>query len=169
MNVIEVLREQVEKWQEENECGLCWEFVPAGRADYFNNIQLRDSEDCCVYVGVLEVKNASKFESNAIQLVDKKYCDWNVKLIAGIPSRLDIQFYNENPSYPTNESKWDKYISKIFECLSACCVEVALCNIHNSKGLTSVEPVRWESEMVMNYKDLNLDGVMVLATFREYV
>lgn len=189
MNIIAVLAEQVKKWNKTPEagCGLCWEFVPAGRQDYFNAIKTRDSQHtinsgedetegqiddnpCCVYLGVLEIKNTSRYETGANQIVDRRYCDWNVKLIAGIPSSLDIQFYNENPDISEEEGKWEKYIGPIFSCLSSCCVDMNLCEIDNCRGVeTSVEIVRWDLEMVMNYKDLNLDGVIVYATFREFV
>lgn len=168
MNIIEVLNTEITKWQAEGKCGLCWQYVPGGRADYFNNIKLRPDGECCVYVGVLSIKQTSGFQTNG-EFINKRFCDWNVRLIAGIPSALDIQFYNENPSYPTDQGKWEKYIFPIFSCFGGCCVEMDLCNIHNCAGnLTTVEPVRWETDMVLNYGDYNLDGVLINATFREY-
>lgn len=168
MNIIEVLATEIAKWQTEGKCGLCWEYVPGGRADYFNNLQPRVNEDCCVYVGVLSIKQSSGFQISG-EFVNKRYCDWRVRIIAGIPSSLDIQFFNENPDYPADQGKWEKYIFPIFSCFGGCCVEMDLCNIHNCSGnVTTVEPIRWESEMVLNYADLNLDGVLIDATFREY-
>lgn len=169
MNIIDILDKEIAKWNNEGRCGLCWQFVPGGRSDYFNNAKTRKGEECCVYVGVLSIRQVSGIMINANQLVRKDYCDWQVRFIAGIPSGLDLQFYNENPDHPKSEGKWDGYISKIFECFGGCCIEMDLCDIHNCQGLdTTVEVTRWESEMVMNYKDINLDGVLVTGTFREW-
>lgn len=167
MNVIGVLKTEINKFNTETKCGLCWEFVPGGRKDYFNNIELIEGEECCVYVGVTEIKTNSGFVTSG-EFVRKEYTDWNVKMFAGIPSSLDIQFYNENPEHPEVEGKWEKYINPIFECFGSGCVEMDLCNIHNCKGLTTVEVVKWSSTMVMNYNDMNLDGIEIQATFREY-
>lgn len=168
MNIINVLNTEVAKWNDEARCGRCWEFVPGGRQDYFNNIKLRDDNECCIYVGVVSIRQVSGLITQG-EFVTKRYCDWSVRIIAGIPSRLDIQFFNESDSYPVEESKWEKYIRPIFECFGGCCVEMDLCDIHNCSGdVTTVEPIRWESEMVMNFNDYNLDGVIVNATFREW-
>lgn len=168
MNIIKVLETEIGKWQDEMKCGLCWEFVPGGRRDYFNNIKVRPGDDCCVYVGVVSIRQVSGFELSG-DFVRKRFCDWQVRIIAGVPSSLDIQFYNENPGHPASEGKWEKYIYPIFSCMGGCCVEMELCDIHNCQGLdTTVEPVRWDAEMVMNYSDYNLDGVVINATFREW-
>lgn len=171
MNIIEMLDTLIKSWDEECKCDLCWQFRPGGRADYFNNVKINPGEDCCVYVGVLSVRQVSGITASGVggQFIDKRYCDWQIRMIAGIPSRLDLQFYNENTSHDSNGGKWEKYINPIFSCFGGCCIEIDLCDIHNCKGNgTTVEITRWESEMVMNQKDMNLDGVLINATFREW-
>lgn len=169
MNIIDVLDKAVSAWNDDQRCGLCWEFRPGGREDYFNNVKVKSADQCCVHVGIVSIRQVSGFTVSSNGLVDKLYCDWNVRLIAGIPSRLDLQFYNENESHDKSAGKWERYIQPIFECFGGCCIEMDLCDIHNCEGAkTTVEPIRWESEMVMNYKDFNLDGVVVNATFREW-
>lgn len=168
MNVIDVIGQQVALWNTENKCGLCWEYVPSGRADYFNNIKLRDDRECCVYLAVLGVRTRSGLIQEG-EFISKRYCDWQVRLFAGIPSRLDIQFYNENLMHSEDEGKWEKYLQPIFECVGCSnCVELDLCEIHNCLGQTTVEPVSWSADMKLNYQDFNMDGVFVEATFREY-
>lgn len=168
MDIIDILDKEITKWNDESRCDLCWKFVPGGRSDYFNNVKPRQGDECCVYVGVLSIRQVSGI-SVVNQHVTKNYCDWYIRLVAGIPSGLDLQFYNENSDHSTCEGKWSRYISKVFDCFGGCCIEMDLCDIHNCQGLdTTVEAVRWESEMVMNYKDMNLDGVLVTGVFREW-
>lgn len=168
MNIIKILDEQIQRWNAECKCGLCWKFKPSGRADYFNNIKVNAEEACCVYVGVLSIRNAIGYTTNANGLVDRRYIDWQLRMVAGIPSGLDLQFYNEDESYRKASGKWQKYISRIFECFGGC-NSFEFCDIHNCTGSTVAEVVRWESEMVLNYKDVNLDGVLVNATIREWL
>ena len=169
MNVINILDEQIRKWNDECKCGLCWKFKPSGRADYFNTIKVKAEESCCVYVGVLTIRNVSGYITDGNGFVNRNYIDWQLRLVAGIPSGLDLQFYNENEAHHPSTGKWEGYINKIFACFGGGCGDLEFCDIHNCRGETTAEVIRWEAEMVMNYKDVNLDGVLVNATIREWL
>ena len=170
MNIADILNDIVDKLNDTDSCGLCWKLVLGGRSDYFNNERDHatecDCDDCCVRLGVLKISNTFGYRSSS-EFVTKVYNQWDVQIFAGVPSGLDIQFYNEvNPSDSDN-SKWTKYIHPIHCCLET--LDNDICDVHNCFGChTTIEIVSWRSEMKMNYTDRNLDGWLINATIREY-
>lgn len=168
MDIVNAISKEIDKFNDEARCGLCWVFVPSGRSDYFNTVKLRDGSECCVYVAMLDLQLRSGYEVRN-DFVTKRYCDWTVQLFAGIPSRLDLQYYNENPDHPASEGKYEKYIKHIFDCFGCSCFELDLCEIENCKGDTTVEVTSWQLRQRLNYQDLNLDGALITGTFREWI
>ena len=160
--MVNIWEQITEKLNEENECGLCFEFVGAGRADYFNNLQPRinDSGSCCVYIGLLKFGSKKKFIDKGQGLMEES-SENRFELVVGIPSSLDIQFYNENPDHDVNESKYMKYIKPIIDCLgdnySLPCDE-----------FPGMEIQEWGWDLLLNYQDLNLDGIKINGVFKKY-
>lgn len=167
MNIISELGKIFEEFNEDEKCGLCWVYKPGGRSDYFNNIHLVPGEECCVYIGIVDITATEGYRMNDFGAV-RYYSDWQIRMIAGIPSSLDLQFYNENDAYPIEEGKWEKYINPIFCCLDGG-FALNLCeSVTCDDEVTSVEVSSWRTRMVLNYRDYNLDGVEVVATLREH-
>lgn len=183
MDIVNILEKLVHKYNE-SDCGLCWKIVLGGRSDYFNNerdqpekpadfwgIQPDENcDNCCVRLGVLRIANTSGFQVTGEDgaFVTKQYTDWTLQLFAGIPSRLDLQFYNEVRPEETEQSKWVKYIRPIQCCMTN--TEVEICDLHNCCGCeTTVEVRAWNMEMRLNYSDRNMDGWNINATFREWL
>lgn len=160
--MIEIWENIVKNLNEQNRCNLCFIFVGAGRSDYFNNLQprLNPFGDCCVYVGLLKFGSKKKYIDKGQGLVSDTYED-RFELIVGIPSRLDIQFYNENPDVNIDESKYSKYIKPIIDCLG-----------DNFELDCSVNPgleiMEWNWDLLMNFQDLNMDGIKVTGVFKRY-
>lgn len=157
MDIIQGFDDFIDNLNDSNSCGLCFSYKPSGRHDYFNNIKLNDGEECCVQFAVLSIKHTLTIDN----LSNK--CRYIVKCFAGIPSRLDIQFYNENEAYPIEDGKWDKYIQPINECFG--------CDINNLcatiDAFDEYYLVSFEKEMQLNYTDLNLDGWLMTFTFEQ--
>src|SRR5690625_4589640 len=165
MNVGELINKLTEKL---SECGICWQSVIGGRQDYLNlikEIKPDENGNCCALLGVLNIRTKNNFIINEYG-VQKNYRSWEIKLFAGIPSRLDIQFYNEVDPEKTDESKWVKYVYPI-----DCCIEnlpTLLCDIHNCNNANQIEIVKFDKELKLNYLDINADGWLIDATFRQY-
>lgn len=159
MNVLRKWHDIIDKWNEENKCGLCWEFKGGVREDYFNNLQIVEGKECCVYVGLFDVEIETIYNQYGVNS-DYSHCELSFTMVAGLPSTLDIQMYNENANYPIEESKWEKYINPLLECLG--------CNIYNEfcENEDEIQPTQWKVTTGINYNDLNFDGVVVKATYR---
>lgn len=163
MNIVKILGDIVPKL----DCGLCWRFAAGGRQDYLNLIQNDPNSDCCAVLGILRTQVSTVYEGN-VNFREKRYRDWNLELFAGVPSRLDIQFYNELRPEDSKNSKWEKYLHPIFCCLSD--VDDRICEVHSCQGNeTTIDVVRWDLEQKINYLDNNYDGWFVRATFREWI
>ena len=163
--MIEIWQKITEILNVNNNCGLCFEFVGAGRSDYFNTLQprLNANGDCCVYIGLLGFGGRKVIRENTNGLYPI-YIEERFDLIIGIPSRLDLQFYNENSFIDTNESKYIKYLKPIRECLidtlELLCTETEFSNLE-------INELDWN--LVLNQFDINLDGYRIKGSFRKYI
>lgn len=161
--MIEIWESIIENLNQENKCNICYVFVGAGRADYFNNLKPRFNPfgDCCVYVGLLKFGSKKKFTDKGQGLI-VEYSEDRFELVVGIPSRLDIQFYNENPDVNIDESKYRKYIKPVIDCLGD---NFTLdCSVN-----PNLEIQEWGWDLLLNYQDLNMDGIKVNGVFKRYV
>lgn len=166
MDIANIFNKITEKFNEEERCGLCWKFIFGGRSDYFNNAAIVDGEECCVRIGVLKNSFTGGYKRDA-NFSERVYREWNIEIFAGIPSRLDIMFYNEIPGHPVEESKWVKYLYPVMCCMDE--AQINVCDVHNCNGSeTTVEIWQWNGEMKLNYSDSNLDGWLFRAVIREW-
>jgi len=159
--MVEIWSKITELLNASNQCNLCFEFIGAGRVDYFNNFKLRTDKECCVYIGLLKFGGRSKFQDKgqgSIKIND----DLTFEVVVGIPSELDIQFYNEDPDIDVNESKYIKYIKPLIECLGDS-FELD-CN-----EFPDMEVIEWNWDLLMNYQDFVIDGIKIKGTFKRYV
>lgn len=163
MNIVKVLNNIVCKL----DCGICWNFVPGGRSDYLNLAQPCEGDECCAILGLLRNQFTTGYVSSG-DFTTKRYRDWNIELFAGVPSRIDVQFYNEVRPDEFEKSKWEKYLHPIYCCLSD--MDIDICNEHTCDGCeTSVEVTQWNMEQRLNYLDNNYDGWFVRAVIREWL
>jgi hypothetical protein len=159
--MVEIWKRITELLNASNDCGLCFEFIGAGRADYFNNFKLRTGKECCVYLGLLKFGGRSGFTDQGQGSI-KTYDNLTFEVVVGLPSTLDIQFYNENPNIDVAESKYIKYIQPLINCLGDSfvldCVE-----------FPDMEVSEWSWDVLLNYQDFNIDGIKIKGTFKRYV
>lgn len=164
MNIAHIFHEKIKQLNLSDDCGLCWRFVMGGRRDYLN--LTHNDECCCATVGVTNI-----IARNGVTNIGELYTDWELEVFAGIPSRLDIQFYNEvdDCTEKVNESKWEKYIYPIFCCLSD--LDDNICDIHNCQGNETTVEVQSAvtHEVKLNYLDNNYDGWIIRMTLREWL
>lgn len=167
MNIVDVLDKIVSKLNDGKGCDLCWKLVFAGRQDYLNLANANMDGDCCALVGIINNSFTAGYTTSN-EFTTKRYNDWNIQLFAGIPSRLDIQFYDELRPEDKCNSKWAKYLYPIKCCLEN--LDVTICDVHNCSGCpTTVEIWNWQMNMKLNYLDGNFDGWLINATIREWL
>ena len=159
--MIEFWEEIVTLYNAEQKCGLCWNFVGAGRVDYFNNIQLKE-DGCCVQVGLLKFGSEAVFK-NGSQGPLKEADDFYFELIVAQPSRPDIQFYNEDPDQDIDSSKYSAVIKPIIDCLGL------NFELPCEDGFEVYEVIKWKWDLLMNFQDFNMDGIKVTGTIRKYI
>lgn len=178
MDVANLLKSSV-KQLEGSDCGLCFDLVLGGRVDYFNNERTRTPDNtfeeptecdlCCVRVGMFRCKSRDIYkESSSGNYLEAR--DWDLQLFFGIPSRPDIQFYNEIREELVDESKWVRYINPIQCCLNN--LKLNLCELYDSCACgcgTTLEVRSWNADMKINYLDKNYDGWVVETTVREWI
>lgn len=167
MNIVSIIDKIISSLGQKS-CDLCWNFVFGGREDYFNLAQQnQECECCCATVGILRNSMTTGFSANN-NFSTKSYRDWNLEIFAGIPSRLDIQFFNEVDPNKTEESKWVKYLYPILCCLQD--IDTQICDEFTCQGNpTSIEIRSWNFEMKLNYADINFDGWLIRTTIREWI
>lgn len=167
MNIVEVLDKIVCKLNDSNNCDLCWKFVFGGREDYLNLAKVNSNGECCATIGILNNSIVAGYDKTD-QFASKLYNDWNLQIFAGIPSKLDIQFYDELRPEDKCNSKWSKYLFPIKCCLEN--LDVSICDVHNCNGCkTSVDIWSWQMNMKLNFLDGNFDGWLINATIREWL
>lgn len=153
MNIIKHFEQLVTQWQNDNKCGYCWKFIGAGRPDLFNMYQNISEEECCIYVGLMKIKFGTKYRTEDNAFSQKEHCYVSFEGFIGIPSRLDIQFYNElgNTEEEKEQSKWI-ILNNIKECLGCDFLEI-LCDDSGQYA-----PSEFNAEQKINYQDSNYDG-----------
>ena len=118
MDYIDLMQQQVNKWQGEQKCGLCWEF-DAPLLDSGVNKSQNKGSDCCVYVFVtnISVREVRNYD-NTTSLLRDRYDE--VSLTIELLRKADIgdNVYREL-DYPLNQSKWNNLIQPIKDCLGS--------------------------------------------------
>lgn len=160
MNVMQFFEDLVDRYNLENKCGLCWTFVGGGRDDYSNLYNGNSNGQCCVIFAVNNIRINPRIETTEMGTI-RPYTDYAIRLLIGAPSGLDLIVYNEVEGMDKGNSKWVKYINPLIECIgNGLPIDYCLNN--------NVELTAWNSEVIFNKMDYNIDGLIVNATFREY-
>jgi hypothetical protein len=156
--MIDFFENLISQWNEEEKCGLCWRFFGAGRSDYSNLIT---HDSCCVAVVLTSYGFKNVKIRNSQGLINEEYCDYWFDLIVGVPSSLDISFYNEISDDFKDTSKYRLYIQPIEECIG-CGIDIEC----NEQGY---EMLDWSGELILNHQDYNLDGIRIKGKLRKYL
>ena len=161
MNPIAFFEEQVKKWNEEEKCGLCFSFSAPLKESAINIQQLREEEKCCVQVMLINLTGDGINGYNTSGLVADKTCNYSFNLFVLVPSRIDINNYNEIDGHLVEESKYKTIIEPLLECFG-CDAILDFCEIWNYP----IQVPSWRSEVVLNYQDNNFDGLKLTYNFR---
>lgn len=159
MNIIKQFEDLITQWNEDEKCGYCWKFIGAGRPDLFNQFNDFEQLQCCIYVGIFNIKFGTKYKADG-QFMVKDYCYISFEGFIGIPSRLDIQFYNElgNTELEKEESKWN-ILNTIKDCLGCEFLDL-ICDDEEFYS-----PSEFNAEQKINYQNANYDGWWITGRY----
>lgn len=164
MDIIGFWQKQIDRWNNEGHCGMCWNFGAPLQESQSNIQQLKEDSKCCVQVFVTNLRWDKQTTYNAqTGFAIKEYCDWSFELYMLMPSELGRNNYNEISGYPLDQSKWMRIFKPLISC-SACEPIIEFCGI---LGYT-VQIPKWSGSTIHNYLSGIYDGIKINATFRVY-
>lgn len=160
MNIIKHFEDLVMQWNEDSKCNYCWKFVGAGRPDLFNMFVDIEEAECCIYVGLFKISFGTRYRNEENGFTKRDYSYVRFEGFIGIPSRLDIQFYNEfgNTEEEKEQSKWT-ILNSIKDCIGPDFLEI-LCD-----DLGQYSPAEFSAEQKINYQDCNYDGWLIKGQY----
>ena len=166
MNLVKFWQDQVDKWDDENKCGFCWEFSAPLIESSIQLVEPEAGKECCVKVMFLQDKQpafvASNLYSEQTGLMNLQTCTYNFQLIVVIDSVLGVQNYNEIKNHDTDQSKWAEIYSRLQECLM-CDINLDFCElIGNSYRVTN-----WSATQVINLTGSNYCGYRINVSFQK--
>lgn len=162
MDIVNFWKEQVNIWNEQNKCGLCWEFSAPLVNSQINTVQ--KEAPCCVQVFITDITfNETLVRNSVTGLTTSKTCIDRFTLWALIESPLGVNNYNEIKGHPIDESKWSEIYLPLKECLG-CENILDTCEILNQ---TNVNVDLTNATLVHNYLDQSYSGWRIQYTFTQ--
>jgi hypothetical protein len=162
MDIVLFWKKQVDLWNENQKCNLCWEFSAPLVNSQINIVQ---NEKCCVNVFLTDLKFREVKDYNQITgLVAKIRCVWNVTVHFLVRENLGVNNYNEIKGYPIEESKWENIFKPIIDCVG-CGNILDTCEISGHSNL-KIE-MGSDAVLVHNYLDENYNGWRVNYLFTQ--
>ena len=158
-NFVDFFQAQINKWNDEQLCGYCWEFeAPLRLSDLNESVQKTD--DCCVRVFMTDWSfNIIREYAPNNYVKDYKVRQNRFSLYFLLNDRIDINVYKEQDGHPLSESKWETILKPILECLQ----EFDFCELYG-------QPAQYVSEMwrpTLDYADQNYSGWRIDYTINE--
>lgn len=161
INIIDFWKQQTDKWNTDNKCGLCFEFSAPLVNSQINIVQ---SETCCVNVFLTDIKFRTDEVYNPITgLTTSKKCLWTFSVHALIQEPLGVNNYNEMKNHPVEESKWNTIFLPLSLCLG-CDNILDFCDIIGNK--LEVRQLG-DAQLIHNYLDSNWNGWKINYSFSE--
>ena len=165
MNIVKFWEDQVNKWNEESKCGLCWTFGAPLVESKINIQQFEEDKECCVKVFFLQDKQPAFSTSNTYSqtgFVNQIVCNKNFQLLVLFDSNLGLNMYNEIKDHPTSESVWSDKLSVLQDCL-ACDAQIDFCEIIGQSSRIT----QWSGQQVINYLSSTYVGYRISVTFQD--
>lgn len=164
MDIVSFWKDQIDLWNEQEKCGLCWEFSAPLVTSQINIVQ---DETCCVHVFLTDIKFRETKQRNAVSgLVTSKLCVWSFSLYALSKSPLGVNNYNEIKGHPIEESKWETIFKPLIDCLG-CDNILDTCEL---LGVTNVNvDMNGDATLIHNYLDENYNGWKINYQFTQII
>lgn len=162
LDIVKFWKDQTELWNEQEKCGLCWQFSAPLVLSQINIVQ---EENCCVNVFLTDLKFREIKNRNATTgLITSKTCVWNFSIYFLVRENLGVNNYNEIKDHPIEESKWERIFKPIIDCLG-CDNILDTCEL---LGVTNVNvDMPSDAVLIHNYLDNNYNGWKVNYSFTQ--
>lgn len=164
MNIVTFWQQQINKWDDESKCDLCWKFFAPMIESAVNIVQ--SDEPCCVQVFFLRERVTAFSTVNQYSAqtgyVNQVTCNKSFQLLVLIPSTIGTNNYNEISGHPTTESKWDTILSKLEDCL-ACDAALDFCEFLGVQWRVT----QWQGQQLVNYLDTAYTGYRITVNFQK--
>jgi len=160
MDIVLFWKQQIDIWNEQEKCGLCWEFSAPLVASQINIVQ---KETCCVQVFLTDIKfREEKVIDSITGLTRSKKCIWSFSIHALLSENLGVNNYNEIKGHSVDESKWTNIFYPIIQCLG-CDNILSTCDI---LGRSISVQQQGDAQLIHNYLD-DYNGWKINYTFSE--
>jgi hypothetical protein len=160
MDIVKFWKDQVDLWNDQDKCGLCFEFsAPLVQSQANTN---QTETPCCVQVWITDIGFKENIVRASSGLITSKTCVDTFTLWVAKESPLGVNNYNEIKGHPIEESKWSEIFLPIKECLG-CDNILDTCEL---LGQTNVNVDLTNATIIHNYLD-NYNGWKVNYTFTQ--
>ncbi len=166
MNIVKFWHDQIDKWNTEQKCGLCWDFGAPLIESAVNVQQPEKDKDCCIKAMFLQDKGNAFSTTNQFSntgFVNQVTCTESFELLLLFDSSLGINNYNEIKGHSIDESLWETKMNPIKECLQ-CDANLDFCVILGSQYRIT----NWSARQVINYLDSVYCGYRLSVTFQTF-
>lgn len=159
MDIVNFWNKQVEKWNCDNKCDMCWEFhAPL----VLSQLNITQTNSCCVNIFLTDVRFREEKNINQITtLTTSKRCIWNFSIYALVQQDLGVNNFNEIKGHPVDQSKWSNILYPIIQCLG-CDNILDFCEI---LGEDIIVTQNGDAVLIHNYLDSNYNGWKINYTF----
>lgn len=165
MNIVQFWEQQVAKWNTEQKCGMCWNFVGAMTESARNAFIPEEGKECCVQVILvrdrMQAFNSSLSYSDLTGLLNGVQCNKNFKVYFLVKSDIGTNNYNEQPGHLKSESKWNSILWQIESCIE-CDAQLDFCEILGYKPRIR----NWSGEQLINDSDANYTGYRLTVGYQ---
>lgn len=159
MDIVDFWKQQIDKWNEDEKCGMCWNFS-APLFENASNIQ-QTSESCCTYVFLTNIKRVKNFRTYPTGMTDVDSCDYSFNLHVIRKGDLGTNNYNEIRGYAVADGRYNEIYKPIADCLD-CDLQLDFCEFLG----VNINEISWVETMEQAYLDNNYFGWRIAANFR---
>lgn len=168
MDLISFWSQQINKWNEESKCGLCWDFTAPLVESAIELVEPSAGMDCCVQVLFLRDKEPAFSTLNryneSTQLLSGTTCNKAFEILFLMYAPIGSNNWNEVKGHSTDESKWATALYELERCLS-CDLELDFCEFIGSKSRVT----KWSAKQVINFSSKNYSGYRISVNFQTFV
>lgn len=163
MDIVEFWSQQVELWRKDQKCGLCWDFGAPLYESAVESHRIKEGKECCVQVLLINPSFSSTRNYLISGLYNTQICTDSFQLLFVMPSRIDINNFNELPGFSIEESKWFTVFNRLKKCIE-CDAELAFCEI---LGSNSLRLTNWSATILpANFTSNNYAGFRLNVSFQ---
>lgn len=165
MNLIQFWQDQVTKWNNEQKCGLCWEFDAPLTQSAVELHQPTKGTECCVQVLLVRDQvpafNMTNNYNNVTGLLTNVACNTSFQLLFLMQMDMGTNNYNEIKNHPVEQGKWVK-LGELENCIG-CDMNLDFCELIG----TQYRVTQWQARQEkINMTSSNYSGYRLTVNFQ---